>query len=382
MADIWSGERIARLISFYLPQYHPIPENDAWWGAGFTEWINVARARPRFRGHYQPQLPADLGFYDLRLPETRQAQADLAREHGIFGFCYYHYWFNGRRVLNRPFDDVLRSGEPDFPFCLCWANENWTRRWDGREADVLLQQNYSDEDDARHMYWLAEAFRDPRYIRVDGKPLFMVYKASKLPDPQRTITTWRSVARQLGIGELYLCKVESAWDERANPIEQGFDAAVEFQPDATRYGARLPMGSRFWRRLDRTLVRMSSRLRHVEQLYDYNTIVSRMLQPRRLPYPLYPCVTPAWDNTARRQERATVIHGSTPAAYEKWLDAVITRALSTPQQAPMVFINAWNEWAEGAHLEPCQEWGRGYLEATRRALEHHSAERHTASQSV
>lgn len=369
MAEISSADRIARLIAFYLPQYHPIPENDEWWGKGFTEWTNVTRAKPLFRGHYQPQLPADLGFYDLRLPETRRAQADLAQEHGIFGFCYYHYWFNGRRVLNRPFDEVLRTGEPDFPFCLCWANENWTRRWDGRESEVLLKQNYSYEDDVHHMRWLAQAFRDPRYIRVDGKPLFLVYKASHLPDPRRTIATWRTVAQQIGIGDIYLCKVESAWDERANPIDMGFDAAVEFQPDATRYGTKLPMGNRVWRRLDRTFVRLRSRLHHVEQLYDYQTIVGRMLRPRNLPYPLHPCVTPSWDNTARRQTRATVIHGSTPLAYENWLSTTIERTLATPRQKPIIFINAWNEWAEGAHLEPCQKWGRGYLEATQHALE-------------
>src|SRR5579871_1642275 len=160
----------ARVFAFYLPQFHPIPENDAWWGNGFTEWTNVARSKPLFRGHYQPQLPADLGFYDLRLSETRQAQADLAREHGIFGFCYYHYWFSGRRVLQRPFDEVLTSGQPDFPFCLCWANENWTRSWDGRSSEVLMEQRYSDEDDLAHIRALAPALRDPRYIRIDGKP--------------------------------------------------------------------------------------------------------------------------------------------------------------------------------------------------------------------
>src|SRR4029077_7166935 len=212
-----------KLIAFYLPQYHPIPENDDWWGKGFTEWTNVTKARPWFRGHYQPHLPADLGFYDLRLPETREAQANLARQYGIHGFCYYHYWFNGRRLLERPFNEVLASGSPDFPFCLCWANENWTRAWDGLEREVLIQQHYDSNDDLAHIRWLANAFRDPRYIRVHGKPLFLVYRVASLPDPMQTVSIWREEARRLGIGELFLCAVESrvGGSQSVNPSRLG-----------------------------------------------------------------------------------------------------------------------------------------------------------------
>src|SRR5215472_10557960 len=175
--DLDTVKRHARLIAFYLPQYHPIPENDAWWGRGFTEWTNVSRAQPLFPSHYQPQLPADLGFYDLRLPDVRCTQAELARTHGIHGFCYYHYWFQGKRLLGRPFEEVLASGEPDLPFCLCWANEPWSRRWNGRPDDVLQAQEYSLADDQAHIRWLLPALKDRRAIRIDGKPVFIVYQA-------------------------------------------------------------------------------------------------------------------------------------------------------------------------------------------------------------
>ena len=188
-ATLLGGRKTLRLLAFYLPQFHPIPENDLWWGRGFTEWTNVAKAKPLFPGHHQPHLPADLGFYDLRVPEVRDAQADMARSYGIAGFCYYHYWFNGRRLLNRPFDEVLVSGRPDFPFCLCWANENWTRTWDGTDRQVLMPQQHSPEDDRAHFDHLLPAFRDRRYVRVDGKPLFLVYRTELLPDPARTATT-------------------------------------------------------------------------------------------------------------------------------------------------------------------------------------------------
>jgi hypothetical protein len=338
----------ARLIAFYLPQFHPIPENDEWWGKGFTEWTNVARARPLFRGHYQPHLPADLGFYDLRLPETRQAQADLAREYGIHGFCYYHYWFNGKQLLERPFTEVLASGRPDFPFCLCWANENWTRRWDGHDEEILVAQEYCEEDDKDHIRWLADAFRDERYIRVGGKPLFLVYRVNELPDPLRTASVWREGARRRGVGEIFLCRVESFAGERDDPAKIGFDASVEFQPDWCHFG--------------------TARHRGANDVYDYASVVERMLRKEPPEYTRFPCVMPSWDNAARRRNGATILHGSTPQLYQKWLTSVLRTAEHGKGSDGIVFINAWNEWAEGNHLEPCQRWGRGYLEATREAL--------------
>ena len=345
-------ESAPKLIAIYLPQFHPIPENDRWWGKGFTEWTNVAKATPLFNGHHQPHVPAELGFYDLRLPEVRKAQADLAREHGIHGFCYYHYWFNGKLLLERPIQDVLKSGEPDFPFCLCWANENWTRRWDGGDHEVLMEQKYSEQDDRDHIRYLAEYFRDPRYIRVDGKPLFLVYRANRMPDPSKTTRIWREEARRLGIGELYLCRVESFPDEHTDPAASGFDAAVEFQPDWTQVGPPV-----------HHLADKDCRI------YRYGDVAQRMMNKAAPPYKRFPCVTPRWDNSPRWKRGATIFVDSTPELYERWLRATLETFKPASPEENFVFLNAWNEWGEGNHLEPDARFGRGYLEATRRALD-------------
>ena len=353
-----------RFIAFYLPQYHPIPENDRWWGKGFTEWINVAKARPRFRGHYQPHLPADLGFYDLRLAETRIAQAELARAYGVDGFCYYHYWFNGRRLLERPFNEVLASGQPEQPFCLCWANENWTRRWDGGNDEILVEQTHSDEDDRAHLRWLATAFADPRYIRVNGRPVFLVYRASALPDPRRTIDTWREEAQRVGIGEIYLCRVEAFWDDRGDPTPLGFDASVEFHPDHPRLGPtfRGSIPGRAWRKY----ADPGHGLR-TNDVYSYETLVDLALSKSPPAFKRYPCAMPSWDNSPRRPTAARIVQGSTPGLYRRWLEG---RLQQNPPFGPtenLFFVNAWNEWGEGNHLEPDQRWGRQYLEAHLRA---------------
>jgi lipopolysaccharide biosynthesis protein len=354
-----------RVVAFFLPQFHPIPENDRWWGKGFTEWRSVVQARPLFGGHYQPHLPADLGFYDLRLAEVREAQAALASKYGIHGFCYYHYWFNGRRLLGRPVDELLATGRPDFPFCLCWANEDWTRAWDGRSGERLIRHRYSPEDDRRHLRWLALAFQDERYIRVRGKPLFLVYRATLLPDPLRTTEIWREEAQRLGVGELFLCGVESFTDECGDPAPLGFDATVEFQPDWKRLGRPLRRG-RNWDAL--RALRLSSRAYGQHRIYDYGAIVQGMLEKPSPPYTRFSCVTPSWDNTPRRKVDGVVLKDSSPDLYGRWLGTTIGEALSGPPDEALVFINAWNEWGEGNHLEPCQRWGRAYLEATREAL--------------
>jgi glycosyltransferase involved in cell wall biosynthesis len=344
-----------RLVAFLLPQFHPIPENDRWWGKGFTEWTNVTHGRPQFPGHEQPKLPADLGFYDLRLPEVREAQAALARSYGIHGFCYYHYWFSGKQLLERPFNEVLRSGEPDFPFCLCWANEPWSRRWDGRPKAVLQPQAYSHEDDREHIRWLLPALTDPRAIRIDGKPVFLVYQGKDLPDPARTTEIWREEVHKAGLTDgLYLMTVETGWDAGWDATSVGFDAKVLFQPQfATLFnsGAQIAAGG------DEQL-----------RVFDYQKAWPVLANPEPVRYPRFDTVCPSWDNTARVGKRAVVMHGSTPDAYQQWLETVIARAAGRPRDQRIVFLNAWNEWAEGCQLEPDRRHGRAYLEATRRAL--------------
>jgi lipopolysaccharide biosynthesis protein len=357
-----------RAIAFYLPQFHPIPENDEWWGKGFTEWTNVAKAKPLFPGHYQPHIPADMGFYDLRLPEVREAQAKLAQEYGIHGFCYYHYWFNGRRILERPFNEVLASGKPDFPFCLCWANENWTKRWDGNDEHVLLRQEYAHEDDLMHIQSLIPAFRDERYIRIDGKPLFLVYRAELMPNPMRTTEIWREAAAKAGLGGIYLARVESYNSVSAgiSSAELGFDADVEFAPFSW------PLGNvKFRDPLQRMLTALGVLPKTLTQnsVIEYDKMVRGMMSRPEPDGVRFQCVTPSWDNSARRKEGAYIFHGSTPEKYEAWLREAARKAASRHKgDERIVFINAWNEWAEGNHLEPDLQWGRAYLEATRRAL--------------
>jgi len=354
-----------RAIAFYLPQFHPVPENDEWWGKGFTEWTNVTKASPLFKWHYQPHLPSDLGFYDLRLSEVRELQAALAREYGISGFCYYHYWFHGRRMLERPFNEVLASGRPDFPFCLCWANEHWSRNWDGEFKKLLLEQTYSEEDDRNHIRWLMTAFRDKRYIRVNGRPLMIIYRTKNLPSAPRTAEIWREECRNGGIGEIYLCQVESVGGEKGAPETSGFDANIEFQPSYSELGAPLKRG-KGWDLLRK--LRLSDRVYHEQILFNYADIVEKMLAREKPSYKRYPCVTPSWDNCARRKRHAVILKGSTPESYEKWLSGVIRQFAPYSKEENLLFINAWNEWAEGNHLEPCQKWGHSYLKATKKAL--------------
>jgi lipopolysaccharide biosynthesis protein len=343
-----------RVIAFYLPQYHPIPENDAWWGPGFTEWTNVRKARPNFIGHYQPHVPGELGYYDLRDPAVRDAQARLAQEHGIRGFCYYYYWFNGRRLLETPLNGMVQSGKPDFPFCVCWANENWTRRWDGLEHEILMAQDYSLEDNRAFIRSLVPLFRDHRYIRVNGRPLLLIYKAGLIPEIEATVALWRSEARMAGFEDVYLVACQTTGE--MNPVRLGFDAGVEFPPhghQAIWLNARVDLTNPVFTGL----------------VSSYRALVVQSLSRPQETFKLFRTVVPGWDNSARRPDTGTVFVGSSPELFEHWVAkiAVATRAQFTGDEQ-LIFVNAWNEWGEGCHLEPDVRYGRQYLESMCRAV--------------
>ena len=343
-----------KLIAFYLPQYHPIPENDEAWGKGFTEWTNVTRARPLFDDHYQPHLPSDLGFYDLRVAETREEQARLAQSYCIYGFCYYYYWFDRRRLLSRSFDEVLQSGRPDFPFCICWANEPWSRRWDGSDHDVIASQDYRQGYADRFIEDVIPILRDSRYVRVDGRPLLIVYRIDHLPDASAAAEIWREACRREGLGEI--CLAAMGTYGTTDPQPSGFDLSIEFPPHNL---TEVPT-------IEGTLEGL--RKEFAGRVRDYSACAEAELK-RRPRYPQFRGLMTSWDNTPRRGDSAMLFHNATPAAYEKWLRKLLdlSRDASAPH-SPFIFINAWNEWAEGAHLEPDQKNGRAHLEATASAL--------------
>ena len=354
-----------RLIAFYLPQFHPIPENDEWWGKGFTEWTNVAKARPMYRGHYQPHVPADLGFYDLRVPETREAQAELARRYGIEAFCYYHYWFAGRRIIERPFNEVLASGRPDFPFCLCWANETWTGVWHGSPGRILIEQTFPGRHDhEQHFATLLPAFRDRRYVLVDGKPLFVIFKPTNLPSPRETLTLWRSMAAESGLPGLYIAGIDPT-DRPWTPQEHGFDAIILGQNLTTR-----PWGS-----LRHPLQRLRHKiafLRNKPTIRAYRRYVEEEVHRAPLDDHSYHSIIHGWDNTPRSGQRGLVLHGSTPDLFRTLLRSAVDAIQRRPADHRIVFLKSWNEWAEGNHLEPDLRYGHGYLNAIREVIRERS----------
>ncbi|WP_036115732.1 MULTISPECIES: glycoside hydrolase family 99-like domain-containing protein [Luteibacter] len=343
----------ATIVAFYLPQFHPIPENDHWWGAGFTEWRNVGRALPQFEGQLQPRVPADLGYYDLRVPDVMRKQMQFAREYGVAAFCMYFYWFAGKTLLERPLRQWLDDPTLDLPLCLCWANENWSRRWDGLEDDILIGQEHSDEDDLAFIEYISVYLKDPRYLRVDGKPILLVYRPGLFADAAATAKRWREWCRNNGVGEIHLAYAQSF--DRMPPEAIGFDAAVAFPPNQANL---TPVTGQF------RLINAD----YQGHIFDWRDLATKAMEAPDPSYRLYPCINPGWDNEARKSGKGFSFVRATPRAFSDWARSAISTARRRSPTAPLVFVNAWNEWAEGAILEPDARFGFAWLEALRRAM--------------
>jgi lipopolysaccharide biosynthesis protein len=373
---------MVRPIAIYLPQFHPIPENDAAWGKGFTEWTNVKKAVPLFEDHYQPHVPhKDVGYYDLRDPEVLVKQAAIAKEYGIYGFAFYHYWFNGKQLLNSPIDNVLKLGKPDFPFMLIWANENWTRVWDGGSDDIILKQNYSEEDDRNHICVLISYFKDNRYIKIDNKPVIAIYRSTLLPDPGKTIEIWREEAKKAGF-DLYICRVESFGEEGTEYLKDGFDAGIEFEPHKTLNFYMIKNNSKKLKtnRLERKIRKLFNKTQnylgiktnaeHGNYIIDYKEFVNKSIinSSTEAPYKKFNCAMPGFDNSSRKKDNYLIIKNTSPDVFKYWIKVILENFTPFSKEENLFFINAWNEWAEGNHLEPCQKWGKAFLQKLQEGL--------------
>ena len=379
-----------RIIALYLPQFHPIPENDMWWGPGFTEWTNVVKARPLFKGHVQPKLPADLGFYDLRLPDTREAQAKLAKEAGIEGFCYYHYWFAGKQLLERPFSEVLNTGKPDFPFCICWANHSWSNKTWNRKSNMqansmLIEQTYPGEDDDKaHFKSLLPAFKDPRYITIDEKPVFFLYNPWEHKRVKEWISTWRKLATENGLKGLYLVGMcDSTLTLKINPdgttsrtlpnlessaaifntvLDMGFDAVNSF---GRRRGEMLSKGK--YNDIIKTSLRKAGMPVGTTK-YDYGKTVSGFFAPEDRWENVFPTVLSNWDRSPRASSWDGVYLGASPEKFQAHLRRAIDMVSEKDSQHQVIILKSWNEWGEGNYVEPDQEFGHGWLDAIYKAI--------------
>lgn len=348
-----------RLIAFYLPQFHPIPENNRWWEDGFTEWTHVKRARPLFVGHYQPRVPGELGYYNLLDPKVRKKQAKIAKKYGIEGFSYWHYWFGGgKRLLEKPFQEVLKSGAPDFPFCLSWANHSWTGIWYGCPNRTLIKQTYpGTEDHKKHFYAVLDAFKDPRYLKVNGKPLFLVYKPAHIPDSVQFTGLWRNLARKEGLKGIYFIAI-SEMRPRWDPKKLGYDALT-----VTNLGKIIHAGKKRVKKSKRRFLNQWGRV------YLYRNAMKYSIEnlPKGVPY--YPTVIPNWDNTPRSELRGVVLHDSRPEFFKEQIERAGNKVIRRRPEKRIIFIKSWNEWGEGNYLEPDQRFGLAYLKAIKEFLQ-------------
>lgn len=348
-----------RTIAFYLPQFYPTPENDKWWGNGFTEWTNVGKAKPLFKGHYQPRVPADLGYYDLRIPEVRERQAELAREAGIEGFCYWHYWFAGRRLLDRVFTEVVESGHPDYPFCLCWANHSWYKKtWDTTKSDTLLmEQTYPGKEDfIAHFNAMLPAFKDKRYMKVGGKLIFGIFDADSITEFPLMKEIWNELALENGLPGFFFFGFSQGKHRLPVARGRGFDAVVYEHSQTVVRAAKATLWHRF------------TRLFHIPVLVEYSKYMRDALGFFKSNPDLIPCILPNYDHSPRSKNRGTILINNTPQKWYEYCKEVRKIVESSKENEPLVFIQAWNEWGEGNYLEPDLKFGKKYIEETKKAF--------------
>ena len=367
------GKAKPRVIAFYLPQYHPTPDNDKWWGKGFTEWTNVGKARPLFRGHYQPKVPADLGYYDLRLPEVRAAQAELAKEAGIEGFCYYHYWFgDGKQELELPFNEVVRTGEPDFPFCLCWANESWHAKFwdkDGKASSkrLLIEQRYlGHEDNVKHFYSLLPAFKDKRYIKVDGKLLFMIYRPLDFENVSEFIQDWQKLARENGLEGFHFVGQLSGKELKTedNSIQLAFTLGFEAVNTVRLWDVLAQR--HFWQKVKNKGFKILTGMPYA--MY-YKDAFPHFISEKDKQNKVYPTIVPNWDHTPRSGRNGYILLNSTPTFFKQHVQSVLDLVMNKVDMNKIVFLKSWNEWGEGNYMEPDLKYGRQYLEVLRSKID-------------
>jgi hypothetical protein len=352
-----------RVIAFYLPQFYPTPDNDIWWGKGFTEWTNVCKARPLFRGHYQPRIPSDLGFYDLRMEETRIAQAEMAKEYGVEGFCYYHYWFgNGKVELERPFAEVLASGKPDFPFMLCWANETWHAKFwnkDGSASSkkVLVEQQYGGIDDyTKHFYHLLPAFRDRRYLSIDNKPVFMIYRPLAFEDVDSFIALWRKLAGENGLGDIFFIGQTENEYNREEVFCHGFDAVNV---------VNLWTIKRHMTFMERICSRFCREILQMPFVFSYQKAKKYFITNIEREENVIPTIIPNYDHSPRSGNRGMCLTDCSPELFSEHVHDAMDVIKNKPDEKKLIFIKSWNEWGEGNYMEPDLKFRRKYLEALR-----------------
>lgn len=354
-----------KLIAYYLPQFHPIPENNHWWGEGFTEWTNVKEAKPLFPGHEQPVAPGELGYYNLLDPDIRNKQAELAKEYGVHGFCYWHYWFgNGRTLLEKPFQEVLKTGEPDLPFCLGWANESWTGIWHGSPDKILMKQIYPGEKDIRnHFDYLLPAFKDSRYILIENRPFFLVYKPLLNPHLKLFTSLFSDLAIKHGFDGIHF--VATNVPETWNLDKYGFQALAPSYHNGIVWKRR----KSFFKKIKGLLSGVKkTTLNYPKHVYRYNDARNFFLPVNFKKDKVYPTVVPNWDNSPRSGKRAVILTNSTPELYGDHLRDALLMALTNSKNHQILMVKSWNEWAEGNYLEPDKKWKRAYLEKTREML--------------